>query len=146
MGLLAKERALIQKNYFRVWDIVEMLSKDGYHSWDEVGKFLGHYDFDTELTLYKQDAYCRIHEVHNDYLPIRKLIDGLNMVWLEGEELIPKIKLDIISYYWPKHEIYNFKPIMDLGVIEQPPTQVVTVQSVQESRPVMWFKPIMPSF
>ena len=97
MGLLAKERALIQKNYFRVWDIVEMLSKDGYHSWDEVGKFLGHYDFDTELTLYKQDAYCRIHEVHNDYLPIRKLIDGLNMVWLEGEELIPKIKLDIIS-------------------------------------------------
>ena len=135
MGLLAKERALIQKNYFRVWDIVEMLSKDGYHSWDEVGKFLGHYDFDTELTLYKQDAYCRIHEVHNDYLPIRKLIDGLNMVWLEGEELIPKIKLDIISYYWPKHEIYNFKPIMDLGVIEQPPTQVVTVQSVQESRP-----------
>lgn len=135
MGLLAKERALIQKDYFRVWDIVEMLSKDGYHSWDEVGKFLGHYDFDTELTLYKQDAYCRIHEVHNDCLPIRKLIDGLNMVWLEGEESIPKIKLDIIGYYWPKHEIYNFKPIMDLGIIEKPPTQVVTIQYVQESRP-----------
>lgn len=135
MGLLSKEKALIQNDYFRVWDIVEMLSKEGYHSWDEVGQFLGHYDFDTELTLYKQDAYCRINEVHNNYLPIRKLIDGLNMAWLEGEESIQRIKLDMICYYWAKHEIFNFKPIMDLGIIEKPQTQVVTFQSVQESRP-----------
>ncbi len=120
MGLLSKEKALIQNDYFRVWDIVEMLSKDGYHSWDEVGQFLGHYDFDTELTLYKQDAYCRINEVHNNYLPIRKLIDGLNMVWLEGEESIQQIKLDVINYYWAKHEIYNFKPLIELNIIPLP--------------------------
>lgn len=118
MSLLGREKALIKNDYFQVWEIVEMLSKEGYHSWEEVGQFLGHYDFDTELTLYKQDAYCRINEVHNNYLPIRKLIDGLSMVWLEGEESIQKIKIDIIGYYWAKHEIFNFKPIMDLGIIE----------------------------
>ena len=118
MSLLGREKALIKNDYFQVWEIVEMLSKEGYHSWEEVGQFLGHYDFDTELTLYKQDAYCRINEVHNNYLPIRKLIDGLGMVWLEGEESIQKIKIDIIGYYWAKHEIFNFKPIMDLGIIE----------------------------
>ncbi len=135
MGLLVKERALIEKEYFYVWDIVEILSKDGLHSWEEVGQFLGHYNFDTELTLYKEDAYCRINEVHNNYLPIRKLIDGLNMVWLDDGESIPKIKFDIMGYFWAKQEIYNFKPIMDLGIIEKPPTQVVTVPSAQESQP-----------
>lgn len=135
MGLLTKERNLNLIEYYHIWDIVDMLSKDGLHSWEEVGQFLGHYNFDTELTLYQEDGYCRINELHNNYLPIRKLIDGLTTVWLNGEESIPNIKFDIVSYYWSKHEIYNFKPIMDLGIIEKPPTQVGTFPSVQESQP-----------
>lgn len=135
MGLLTKERNLNLKEYYGIWDIVDMLSNDGLHPWEEVGQFLGHYNFDTELTLYKEDGYCRINEVHDNYLPIRKLIDGLTMVWLNGEESIPNIKLDIVGYYWSKHEIYNFKPIIDLGIIEKPSTQVVTVPSIQESQP-----------
>lgn len=120
MSLLGKERALIKKDYFQVWEIVEMLSKDGYNSWDEVGAFLGHHNFDTELTLYCRDNFYRLHEVHSDYSPIRKLIDELNMVWLEGEESIQKIKIDIIDYYWAKHEIYNFKPLIELNIIPSP--------------------------
>ncbi|WP_411690891.1 hypothetical protein [Acinetobacter towneri] len=135
MSLLSKEKALIENDYFQVWEIVEMLSKGGFNLWGEVGEFLGHHNFDTELTLYCRDSFHRMHEVRNDYAPIRNLIHGLHVAWLEGEESIQKIKIDIIGYYWAKHEIFNFKPIMDLGIIEKPQTQVVTLQSVQESRP-----------
>ena len=135
VALLSKEKEVIKNDYFRVWDIVELLYKKTDNNWDEVGQFLGHYNFDTELTLYRQDAYCRINEVNNNYLPIRKLIDGLNMTWIEGEESVQKIKFDIIGYYWHKNEIYNFKPIMDLGIIAEPSIQVATVQPAQESQP-----------
>ena len=118
MSLLSKEKALIENDYFQVWEIVEMLSKGGFNLWEEVGEFLGHHNFDTELTLYCRDSFHRMHEVRNDYAPIRNLIHGLHVAWLEGEESIQKIKIDIIGYYWAKHEIYNFKPIMDLGIIE----------------------------
>ncbi|MDU6055626.1 MAG: hypothetical protein E6667_05400, partial [Acinetobacter junii] len=97
-----------------------MLSKDGYNSWGEVAAFLGHHDFDTELTLYCRDSFHRLHEVPSDYSPIRKLINELDMVWLEGEESIQKIKIDIISYYWAKHEIYNFKPLIELNILPSP--------------------------
>jgi len=117
MSLLSKEKALIKKDYFQVWEIVEMLSKDGYNLWDEVGAFLGHHDFDTELTLYCRDSFHRMHEVRNNYSPIRNLIERLSVVWLEGEESIRKIKLDVIDYYWAKHEIYNFKPLIELDII-----------------------------
>lgn len=120
MSLLGKEKALIKKDYFQVWEIVEMLSKDGYNSWGEVAAFLGHHDFDTELTLYCRDSFHRLHEVPSDYSPIRKLINELDMVWLEGEESIQKIKIDIISYYWAKHEIYNFKPLIELNILPSP--------------------------
>jgi hypothetical protein len=135
MSLLSKEKALIENDYFQVWEIVEMLSKGGFNLWEEVGEFLGHHNFDTELTLYCRDSFHRMHEVRNNYAPIRNLIHGLHVAWLEGEESIQKIKIDIIGYYWAKHEIFNFKPIMDLGIIEKPQAQVVTLQSVQESRP-----------
>ena len=118
MSLLSKEKALIKNDYFQVWEIVELLSKGGFNLWEEVGEFLGHHNFDTELTLYCRDDFHRMHEVRNDYAPVRNLISGLTIAWLAGEESIQKIKIDIIGYYWAKHEIYNFKPIMDLGIIE----------------------------
>lgn len=117
MSLLSKEKALIENDYFQVWEIVEMLSEDGYNSWEDVGAFLGHHDFDTELTLYCRDSFHRLHEVPSDYSPIRNLIHGLSIAWLEGEESIQKIKIDIIGYYWAKHEIYNFKPLIELNII-----------------------------
>ena len=49
MSLLSKEKALIENDYFQVWEIVEMLSKGGFNLWEEVGEFLGHHNFDTEL-------------------------------------------------------------------------------------------------
>lgn len=120
MSLLGKEKALIKKDYFQVWEIVEMLREYSNGSWEDVGEFLGHYNFDTELTLYCRDGFHRMHEVRNDYAPIRNLIHGLNVAWLEGEESIQKIKIDIIGYYWAKDEIYNLKPLINLNIIAPP--------------------------
>ena len=49
MSLLCKEKALIKKDYFQVWEVVEMLREYSNGSWEDVGEFLGHYNFDTEL-------------------------------------------------------------------------------------------------
>ena len=117
MSLLGKEKALIKKDYFQVWEVVEMLREYSNGSWEDVGEFLGHYNFDTELTLYCRDGFHRMHEVRNNYAPIRNLIDGLSIAWLEGEESIQKIKIDIIDYYWAKDEIYNLKPLINLNII-----------------------------
>ena len=139
MGLLSKEKSLIENDYFRVWDIVELISKDGFYSWEEVGQFLGHHDFDTKFILCEQDSYCRIHEILNNYSIIRKLINGLQVVWLEGEESIQKIKREIGRYYWHKHEILNFKPLMDLGILEKPSPQKINIPPVSKAP-----KPIKP--
>jgi phosphotransferase system IIB component len=131
MDLLANEKALIQNKYFRVWDIIEILHGEGIRSWEDVSQYLGHHDFDTELTLFRLDKFCRVHEVYNDYVPIRKLINELGLVWLKGDEALTKLKLDIIDCYWEKAQIYNFDPLMNLGLIEKPATQVIAPTSIQ---------------
>lgn len=124
MSLLGKEKALIENDYFQVWEIVEMLREYSNGSWEDVGEFLGHYNFDTELTLYCRDGFHRMHEVRNNHGPIRNLIHGLSIAWLEGEESIQKIKIDIIGYYWAKDEIYNLKPLINLNIIAPPEPNV----------------------
>ncbi len=74
MSLLGKEKALIENDYFQVWEIVEMLREYSNGSWEDVVEFLGHYNFDTELTLYCRDGFHRMHEVRNNHGPIRNLI------------------------------------------------------------------------
>ncbi|MDY6483330.1 hypothetical protein [Acinetobacter faecalis] len=115
MGLLSKEKEEIKNNFFRVWDIVEILKNHSNTSWEDVGEFLGHYDFATELTLFKVDTYHRIHNVITCEV-VRQLIDDLQIFWLTGENGLKDTKSKVLSYYWLKEEIYNFKPLIELNL------------------------------
>lgn len=118
MSLLSKPKSIIENDYIKVWDVIEILSKDGFNTWDEIAKFLGHYDFDTSLSLFKVDQYYKIYSMDFDYEPINNIIHTLLMIWLEDEsedKVISKLKYQFGNYYWLKEEIYNFKPLVELN-------------------------------
>ncbi len=134
MGLLTKERALIENNYFQVWDVVELiyeaqlLEEEGnffersiFNTWHEVGSYLGHHSFDRKLQLFKKDDYYNVipYEFYPPYQPISNLIQRLEYEWLIGDEKsIRTIEEEVNCYYWLKEDIYNFKPITDLDIID----------------------------
>ena len=130
MNLLANEQNLIKDNYFRVWDIVKLLydaqlpdrEDDLDTEWSEVGLYLGHHSFDRKLQLFKKDDYYNVipYEFYPPYQPISNLIQRLKYEWLIADEKsIRTIEEEVNCYYWLKKDIYNFKPIMDLGIIER---------------------------
>lgn len=133
MGLLTKERALIENNYFQVWDVVKLLYEAqlleeegnfferGLSTWHEVGSYLGHHSFDRKLQLFKQDNYYNVtpYEFYPPYQPISNLVQRLKYEWLIGDEKsIRTIEEEVNCYYWSKEDIYNFKPITDLDIID----------------------------
>lgn len=140
MNLLANEQNLIKDNYFRVWDIVKLLydtqlperEDDLATEWSDVGLFLGHYSFDTQLILFKEDEYLHVTPYYT-YSPISNLIQRLMTEWPPKEESIRTIKMEIYGFYWLKKDIYNFKPIMDLGIIEKPYVEsLLEIQQLEE--------------
>ena len=130
MGLLSKEKQQIENDFFKVWDVVDLLGEKAEKNWLEVASFLGHYEFATKISLFEKDRFYRIFEVNNNFAPIRNLIDELQHAWLEEDGFLEKLKRQYSNYYWCKDDIYNFKPIMDLGIIEYP-SQVSNVPKFQ---------------
>ena len=134
MGLLTKERALIENNYFQVWDVVNLLyeaqlleeksnffERSIFNTWHEVGSYLGYHSFDRKLQLFIKDEYYNVipYEFYPPYQPISNLIQRLKVEWLIGDEKSIKIIEEEVScYYWLKKDIYNFKPIADLNIID----------------------------
>lgn len=136
MSLLSKPKSIIENDYIKVWDVIEILSKDGFNTWDEIAKFLGHYDFDTNLSLYKVDQYYKIYSMGFDFEPIRNIINTLLMIWLEDEsedKVISKLKHQFGNYYWLKEEIYNFKPLIELNLENLKPS--INYLDIHEDKP-----------
>ncbi|MFW1851083.1 hypothetical protein ACG9XR_10985 [Acinetobacter guillouiae] len=122
MSLLSREKAKIDEEYFKVWDIIKLLKNDDKHDWEDVGTFLGYYDIATELRLYKTDEYWRIYEIET-FEVIRTLVDDLRLYWLSGEDGLKETRNKVQDYYWLKDEIYNFKPLIELNLENLKPSK-----------------------
>lgn len=150
VSLLKKERDLIKSNYFCVHTIVSGLLEKTENDTHEVGAFLGNIDIANELVLYRQDNFCKLYDIDTnvEQSPLNKIISLLMSCYpFDTDELIDKTVTEVrcLSYglYWLKSDIYNFKPIMDLGIIDVPPTQAVKAPSINKninSYKLMFFK------
>lgn len=132
MSLLSREKAKIDEEYFKVWDIIKLLKNDDKHGWEDIGTFLGYYDIATELRLYKTDEYWRIYEIET-FGVIRTLVDDLRLYWLTGEDGLKETRNKVQSYYWLKEEIYNFKPLVELNLENLKPS--INYLDIHEDKP-----------
>ncbi len=55
--LISKVKDSVENEYFYVWQVAELLYSQTEGNWEDVAQFLGYYDFETKLPLYKCD-YC----------------------------------------------------------------------------------------
>lgn len=132
MSLLSREKAKIDEDYFKVWDIIKILKNEDKHNWGDVGTFLGYYDIATELRLYKTDEFWRIYEIEN-FEVIRTLVDDLRLYWLTGEDGLTETRNKVNRYYWLKEEIYNFKPLIELNLENLKPS--INNLDIHEDKP-----------
>lgn len=121
---MAKVRDSLKSDYFYIWEIAELLYSQAEGNWEDVAIFLGHYDFETRLPLYKHDYCYRVIEA-SDKTSIRKFIDLLNSFspfnnMEETKAIISSAKVAVHMNLWRKQDIYNFQPIIDLDIIEKP--------------------------
>jgi len=134
--LISKVKDSVKNEYFYVWQVAELLYSQTEGNWEDVAQFLGYYDFETKLPLYKCDYCYRITEA-SDKKSIRKFIDLLNsFLPFDSEEKSKKVvisaKVAVSMDLWRKQDIYNFQPIMDLGIIEKPQTNIVQENSLDK--------------
>lgn len=142
MDLLFKEKQAIKNDYFPVWEIVELIYKKANNDWKSVVEFLGHHNFFSGLALFEQEHSYKIHEVYDN--KIKTLIDlietsysltkqgehHLNLYLLESDQsereeiCLLQAKGIASSLLWRKQDIYNFMPIMELGIIEKPKKEI----------------------
>lgn len=127
--LISQVRDSLKNDYFYVWEIAELLYSKTEGDWDDVAIYLGYYDFETQLSLYKHDYCYRVIEA-SDKTSIRKFIDLLNSFMpFDSEEetkaIISSAKVAVSMHLWRKKDIYNFQPIMDLGIIQNPKLHAV---------------------
>lgn len=132
MSLLTREKAKIDEEYFKVWDIIKLLKNEDKHDWEDIGTFLGYYDIATELRLYKIDEFWRIYEIET-FEVIRTLVDDLRLYWLTGEDGLKETRNKVHSYYWLKEEIYNFKPLVELNLENLKPS--INYLDIHEDKP-----------
>ncbi|WP_291375457.1 hypothetical protein [Acinetobacter sp. UBA6720] len=132
MSLLSREKAKIDEEYFKVWDIIKLLKNEDKHDWEDIGTFLGYYDIATELRLYKTDEFWRIYEIET-FEVIRTLVDDLRLYWLTGEDGLKETRNKVHSYYWLKEEIYNFKPLVELNLENLKPS--INYLDIHEDKP-----------
>lgn len=121
--LIGKVIDSLENDYFYVWEIAELLYSQAEGNWEDVAKFLGYYDFETRLPLYKHDYCYRVAE-ESDKTSIRKFIDLLDsFLPFDSEEktkaIISSAKVAVSMHLWCKEDVYNFQPIMDLGIIKK---------------------------
>ncbi len=134
--LIGKVIDSLKSDYFYVWEIAELLYSKADGDWDDVAKYLGYYDFETRLPLYKHDYCYRVVE-ESDKTSIRKFIDLLDSFTpFESEEKtkakISSAKIAVSMHLWRKQDIYNFQPIMNLGIIQKP--HILSVQEIPNDK------------
>gem|GEM_PF-3724935 len=127
MNLIYKQKKALEKQYFRVWNIIELLSKKVPGDWRQIGIFLGHINIASDIKIYQEDEYFRINPINikEDNNPIEQIIFILMDInlWVsedEKEKLKSQVWEIASSLYWLKKDIFNFEPIMDLKIIEYP--------------------------
>lgn len=142
MGLAQTIFNSIKEKYFSVWDIISLIEQKPNNDLFDIGLFLGHINIEEHISIYVRDKFYNLHEIDPNFNrnPLGEIIDCLmDIIPFDSDEEQQKGRMKVRSkadmLFFSKQDIYNFKPIMDLGIIEKPQTQVVTLQSVQESRP-----------
>lgn len=139
MGLAQAIFNSIKQNYFSVWDIISLIEQKSNNNLFDIGLFLGHISIEEHITIYQRDKFYNLHEVDLNYNrnPLGEIIDCLmDIMPFDSDEEQQNGRSEVRSksehLFFAKQDIYNFNPIMDLGFIEKPATQVVKVQSIQE--------------
>lgn len=142
MGLAQTIFNSIKQNYFSVWDIISLIEQKSNNDLFDIGLFLGHISIEEHIAVYQRDKFYNLHEIDPNFNrnPLGEIIDCLMSIMpFDSDEQQQndrrKVRSKSEHLFFAKQDIYNFNPIMDLGIIEKPQTQVVTLQSVQESRP-----------
>ena len=134
MGLAQTIFNSIKQNYFSVWDIISLIEQKTNNDLFDVGLFLGHINIEEHTTIYQRDKFYNLHEIDLNFNrnPLGEIIDCLmNIMPFDSDEEQQDGRIKVRSksdkLFFAKQDIYNFKPIMDLGIIAKPPTQVITV-------------------
>ena len=142
MGLAQTIFNSIKKNYFSVWDIISLIEQKTNNDLFDIGLFLGHINIEEHITIYQRDRFYNLHEIDINYNknPLGGIIDCLmNIMPFDSDEEQQEGRMRVRSesdkLFFSKQDIYNFKPIMDLGFIEKPVPQVIEAESIQEAEP-----------
>ncbi|NWK52434.1 hypothetical protein HYG89_07675 [Acinetobacter sp. SwsAc5] len=142
MGLAQTIFNSIKKNYFSVWDIISLIEQKTNNDLFDIGLFLGHINIEEHITIYQRDRFYNLHEIDINYNknPLGGIIDCLmNIMPFDSDEEQQEGRMRVRSesdkLFFSKQDIYNFKPIMDLGFIEKPVLQVIEAESIQEAEP-----------
>ena len=125
MGLAQAIFNSIKQNYFSVWDIISLIEQKSNNNLFDIGLFLGHISIEEHITIYQRDKFYNLHEVDLNYNrnPLGEIIDCLmDIMPFDSDEEQQKGRMKVRSkadmLFFSKQDIYNFKPIMDLGIIE----------------------------
>lgn len=139
MGLAQTIFNSIKQNYFSVWDIISLIEQKTNNDLFDVGLFLGHINIEEHVTIYVRDKFYNLHEIDLNFNrnPLGEIIDCLmNVLPFDSDEEQQdgriKVRSKSDNLFFAKQDIYNFKPIMDLGFIDKPISQIIEVQSIQE--------------
>ena len=142
MGLAQTIFNSIKEKYFSVWDIISLIEQKPNNDLFDIGLFLGHINIEEHISIYIRDKFYNLHEVDLNYNrnPLGEIIDCLmDIMPFDSDEEQQKGRMKVRSkadmLFFSKQDIYNFKPIMDLGFIEKPTPQVIEVESIQEAEP-----------
>ncbi|MDQ9008633.1 hypothetical protein RFI36_03020 [Acinetobacter gerneri] len=142
MGLAEIIFNSIKQNYFSVWDIITLIEQKTNNDLYDIGLFLGHINIEEHITIYQKDKFYHLHEIDLNFNknPLGEIIDiSMNIMPFDSDEEQHQGRMKLhhkaINLFFSKQDIYNFKPIMDLGFIEKPTPQVIEVESIQEAEP-----------
>ena len=125
MGLAQTIFNSIKEKYFSVWDIISLIEQKPNNDLFDIGLFLGHINIEEHISIYIRDKFYNLHEVDLNYNgnPLGEIIDCLmDIMPFDSDEEQQKGRMKVRSkadmLFFSKQDIYNFKPIMDLGIIE----------------------------
>lgn len=122
MSLFAKNKKILENEYVKVWDIIELLSNkaDPNQKWYEVGQYLGHINIGYTFDLYHLNKFKQLNLLESNQQSniFYELIEKLMSTLFDDEEEIKKtvnsVKWRAINYYWKKSQIFpseEFKAI-----------------------------------
>ncbi|MDO7187301.1 hypothetical protein Q5M51_11880 [Acinetobacter baumannii] len=117
MSLFAKNQQLLNEEYIKIWDVIELLSSKAdpnpNYRWYEVGQYLGHINIDDTFDLYHLNKYNQLNLLEKDEQSkiLFGFIEELMSTLFEDEEdkkkIISKAKWSVMTYYWKKSQIFS---------------------------------------